>query len=151
MTYTEYKKLHEEWKTCDSIKRRAEIESAIFNIAKLLLNKLNKVYAKYGLKFVDEDDYVEDRGHLSLDRGYLSDGEVYLNYWDTWRHGGVCDFNINIPMKYLDDFNVIELESVLKSMRIAELESDIRDMDAEIANISKRKSELQDELEELKS
>ena len=151
MTYSEYQKLHEEWKRCDSIKRREEIESAIFNIAKLLLNKLNKVYAKYGQKFVDEDDYMETRGHLSLSRGYLSDGKVYLNYWDTWRHGGECDFNIEIPMKYLDDANVVELESDLKSKRIVELERDIQDMEAEIVNISNRKVELQKELEELKS
>lgn len=153
MTYAEYQNLYDEWKKCDSIKRRGEIEDVIREDALALLDRLNTMYAKYGRNFVEDDDYRTDRGFICLVKRELPyDGKttVHLHYSDRWKYGGECDIGISIPMKYLDDANMVELEADLRTKRIAAIERDIGDMEAQISNISEDKIKLQKELERLK-
>jgi len=153
MTYAEYQNLYDEWKKCDSIKRCGEIEDVIREAALALLDRLNAVYAKYGRDFVEDDDYRTDRGFTGLVKRELPhDGKttVHLHYSDRWKYGGECDIGISIPMKYLDDANMVELEADLRAKKIAVIERDIVDIAAEIDNLGKYKSELQKALETLK-
>ena len=153
MTYAEYQNLYDEWKKCDSIKRRGEIEDVIREAALALLDRLNAVYAKYGSDFVEDDDYRIDRGFTGLVKRELPyDGKttVHLHYSDRWKYGGECDIGISIPMKYLDDANMVELEADLRAKKIAEIERDIVDIAAEVDNLGKRKSELLKAWETLK-
>ena len=153
MTYAEYKKLHEEWGTTDSISRKEELEEEICDIACDLLSKLVKKYAKWGRKFVDDDDYRTDSGGLSLvkdELGYDGDLNVWLNYYDHWKYGGECDFNIKVPMKYLDEENMVALEADLRKKRFDELNCELINVHKEIERLTERKAKLQEEVGKLR-
>ena len=109
MTYEEYQKLYDEWKTTDSIKRKGEIEGQIYQVAYDLAKKMIEVYDKWGKKFVQDPDFSNERGCYSLNTDELDfDGKerVWLRYEDSWGYGGHCDFGIDVYMKYLDEKNV---------------------------------------------
>lgn len=121
MTYEEYLKVYEEWKSTDSIKRKGELEKSIFDAAYDLAKRLIDLYAKWDKKYVQESDFRDDSGCYSLDTKELDyDGKerVWLRYTDHWAYGGECDFGIDVKMKYLDENNIQELEDQLMDERI---------------------------------
>ncbi len=142
MTYEEYQKLYEEWKTTDSIKRKGEIEEQIYQVAYDLAKKLIGIYDKWGKKFVQDPYFSNERGCYSLNTDELDfDGKerVWLRYEDSWGYGGHCDFGIDVYMKYLDDKNVQELEDQFLEDRIALLRKKIDESNAGIRILEESK------------
>lgn len=141
MTYEEYKNIHKEWVETDSINRKKEIEEAIFNTAYDLFRKLHEVYKKRGKKFVQDDEYSDVRGYYTLDTEDLDwDGDnVHLRYEDSWAYGGYCDITITVPMKYLDEGKLAELDRQLLEERIEELRKKIDDANAGIRRLEEYK------------
>ena len=151
MTYEEYLKLYDEWKSTDSIKRKDEIEDIIHETAYDLLQKLNKVYANWGRKFVQESDYRDDRGYCELNTEeleYDGNSHVWLKYTDSWAYGGYCEFEIAVPMKYLDEKNIQELEDQLLEDRIELLRKKIDESNAGIRILEESKLKYCEELNE---
>ena len=142
MTYEEYQKLYEEWKSTDSIKRKGEIEEQIYQVAYDLAKKMIGIYDKWGKKFVQDPDFSTERGCYSLDKEELDyDGKerVWLRYTDTWAYGGECDFGIDVHMKFLDEKNVQELEDQFLEDRIALLRKKIDESNAGIRILEESK------------
>lgn len=142
MTYEEYQKLYDEWEKTDSIKRKEELEEQIYDAALGLMKKMIDIYAKYGKKFVQDDDYRDDRGCISLNTeelGYGGKTRVWLRYTDHWAYGGECDFGIDVQMKYLDEKNIQELEDQLMDERIELLRKKIDDANAGIRILEENK------------
>ena len=142
MTYEEYQKLYEEWKTTDSIKRKSEIEEQIYQVAYDLAKKLIGIYDKWGKKFVQDPDFSSERGCYSLNTDELDfDGKerVWLKYEDSWGYGGHCDFGIDVWMKYLDEKNVQELEDQFLEDRIELLRKKIDESNAGIRILEESK------------
>ena len=142
MTYEEYQKLYEEWKTTDSIKRKEEIEGQIYQVAYDLAKKMIGIYDKWGKKFVQDPDFSTERGCYSLNTDELDfDGKerVWLRYEDSWGYGGHCDFGIDVYMKYLDEKNVQELEDQFLEDRIELLRKKIDESNAGIRILEESK------------
>lgn len=142
MTYEEYQKLYDEWKSTDSIKRKEELEKNIFEAARDLVKKLIDLYAKWDKKYVQESDFSNERGHYSLNTEELDyDGKerVWLRYEDSWAYGGYCDFGIDVHMKYLDEKNIQELEDQLMDERIELLRKKIDEANAGIRILEETK------------
>ena len=142
MTYEEYQKIYEEWKSTDSIKRKGEIEEQIYKLAYDLAKKLIDIYAKWDKKYVKESDFRNDRGCISLNTEELDfDGKerVWLRYEDSWGYGGHCDFGIDVYMKYLDEKNIQELEDQLMDERIELLRKKIDESNAGIRILEETK------------
>ena len=141
MTYDEYKNIRREWTETDSISRKKEIEEAIFNAAYDLFRKLHEVYKKRGRKFVQDDEYSDVRGHYTLDTEDLDwDGDnVHLRYEDSWAYGGYCDITLTVPMKYLDEEKLSELDRQLLEERIEELRKKVDDANAGIRRLDEYK------------
>lgn len=149
MTYEEYQKIYEEWEKTDSINRKEEIEEQIYDAALGLMKKMIGIYAKYGKRFVRDNDYRDDRGGIYLDKeelGYGGKERVWLRYYDTWAYGGECDFGIDVQMKYLDEKNIQELEDRLMDERIELLKKKIDDADAGIRALEESKTKYFKEL-----
>ena len=137
MTYEEYQKIYEEWEKTDSIKRKEELEEQIYDAALGLMKRLIGLYAKYGKKYVQDDDYRDDRGCISLDKEELKYGDggtkrIWLRYTDHWKYGGECDFGIDVYMRYLDEKKIQELEDQLIDERIELLKKKIDEANAGI-------------------
>ena len=142
MTYEEYLKLYDEWKSTDSINRKGEIEGEIYKAAYGLAKKLIGIYDKWGKKFVQDPYFSNERGCYSLDKEELEyDGNerVWLRYTDTWAYGGECDFGIDVHMKYLDEKNIQELEDKLLEERIELLRKKIDESNAGIRILEENK------------
>ena len=142
MTYEEYKKIYEEWKSTDSIKRKGESEEQIYGVAYDLAKKLIGIYDKWGKKFVQDQYFSNERGCYSLDREeleYDGDSRVWLRYTDSWAYGGECDFGIDVPMKLLDEKNVQELEDRFLDERIELLRKKIDESNAGIRILEESK------------
>ena len=142
MTYEEYLKVYEEWKSTDSIKRKGELEKNIFDAAHDLMKRLIDLYAKWDKKYVQESDFRDDSGCYSLDTEELDfDGKerVWLRYEDSWAYGGHCDFGIDVHMKYLDEKNLQELEDQLMDERIELLRKKIDEANAGIRILEETK------------
>ena len=144
MTYEEYLKVYEEWEKTDSIKRKEELEEQIYDAALGLMKRLIDLYAKYGKRYVQDDDYRDDRGCISLDKEELEYGDggtkrVWLRYTDHWAYGGECDFGIDVYMKYLDEKNIQELEDQLMDERIELLRKKIDEANAGIRILEENK------------
>ena len=80
MTYNEYKQLVHQYKSSDSVKERKEIESKFYDAAVTLMRRLEAVHRKYGTCFVENSDYRDDRGGISLED--FGEQNVYLHYSD---------------------------------------------------------------------
>lgn len=141
MTYDEYKNIHKEWVETDSLNRKKEIEGIIFNTAYDLFRRLHEVYKKRGKKYVQDNEYSEVRGHYTLDTEDLDwDGDnVHLRYEDSWAYGGYCDITITVPMKYLDEGKLAELDHQLLESHIEELRKKIDDSNAGIRQLEEYK------------
>ena len=142
MTYEEYLKVYEEWKSTDSIKRKGELEKNIFDAAHDLMKRLIDLYANWDKKYVQESDFRDDSGCYSLDTEELDfDGKerVWLRYEDSWAYGGHCDFGIDVHMKYLDEKNLQELEDQLMDERIELLRKKIDEANAGIRILEETK------------
>ena len=151
MTYEEYLKLYEEWKSTDSIKHKKDLEDKIFEVASKLMKKLIGVYAKWDKRFVEDSDYIDGRGSISLnaeDLGYDGKERVWLRYTDSWAYGGYCDFGIDVHMKYLDEKNLQEIEDQFLEERIELLRKKIDEADAGIRVLEESKLKFCEELSE---
>ena len=149
MTYEEYQKIYEEWEKTDSIKRKEELEEQIYDAALGLMKKMIGIYAKYGKRFVQDDDYRDDRGCISLnveELGYGGKKRVWLRYTDHWAYGGECDFGIDVSMKYLDEKSLQELEDQLLEDRIELLRKKIDEANAGIRVLEESKTKYGKEL-----
>jgi hypothetical protein len=113
------------------------------------LKKLNWLYAKYGQSFVADDDYVEDRGYLTLREDRMHDDTITLNYTDSLFNKGGCDINIVIPTKYLDEWWMTVLETKLKKERVEFLRKEIAGLERAIKCTEKAIEEARTELETL--
>lgn len=149
MNKAEYNELVAEWRQCDSIKLRDEIADRIYCAAVALLKKLNCLYAKYGRRFVVDDDYDEDRGYLTLREDRMHDDAITLNYTDSLFNKGDCDINIVIPTKYLDEWWMTFLETELERERVEFLRKEIEKLEAAIKHAEKSIEEDKAELEAL--
>lgn len=147
MTKREYDDLIAEWKSSDSVKLRNEIEDKIFRAAVKLLVELNHLYARYGRRFVEYDDYDDGRGGLNLRMEHTDKGRISLEYADSWQCGGHCDIIIDIPAKYLDEEKVKTLEECLKGERILFLKEEIEKMKKDICDIQAHICKKREELE----
>ena len=145
-TFDEYKALVREYKKCDSLSRRKAIENAVFSRAKELLHELTALYAKYGRDYVNDSDYREDRGGLSLVG--IDEDEVWMNYYDHWAYGGECDFDIEVKMKYLDIDETAALEKELYERQVLDIKRLIQEKKAAIEKLKKEVEELETELAE---
>jgi len=142
MTYEEYQKIYDEWEKTDSIKRKEELEEQIYDAALGLMKKMIGIYAKYGKRFVQDDDYRDDRGGISLNTeelGYSGKERVWLRYYDHWKYGGECDFGIDVHMKYLNEKSLQELEDQLLEDRIELLRKKIDEASAGIRVLEENK------------
>ena len=153
MTYEEYKKLYEEWKSTDSKSRSEEIEETIAEVSCGLLHRLVNLYAKRGRRYVEDSDYRTDMGGTSLVVDALEwDGDttVHLNYYDHWQYGGECDIDISVKMKYLyeDEFN--KLDEELKKNQLETLEKTLQSKKNEIVHLTEKIGELEAKISELK-
>lgn len=144
MTYNEYRKLVQEYRDTDSIKRGNEIKSLVYKTAKALLRTLQMTYLGYGKRFVEDSDYREDRGCLELDE--FGEINVYFLYSDHWQYGGECNFGIKVPMKYLDASELRKLESELKSERIPQLKQLMATYSKQIGNLQEQLAKCEREL-----
>lgn len=144
MNYEEYLETLKKYKETDSIKEKEELEDLICTAAEGLLDTLVKLYAKYGKEFVEDSDYRDDRGYLSLE----SCGADYVDfhYSDRWSYGGECDFGIRVPMKYLDFDERNRLESTFKGKYAKDL---VRKIDAKKKQIALLQKEIEDLEKEL--
>ena len=149
MNYSEYQNIVKEYEESDSVRRREEIKEQVYDASTDLLTVLNRLYAKYGKDFVDDDDYREDRGWLSLsERNDFNEHTVYLHYSDHWAYGGECDFGISVPMKYLDKEALSELEEQLSEGRVKSIRNSIKEKKETIERLKKEVEELEAELTE---
>jgi len=142
MTYEEYLKVYDEWEKTDSIKRKEELEEQIYYAARGLMKRLIDLYSKWGKKYVQDDDYRDDRGSISLNTeelGYSGKERVWLRYYDHWKYGGECDFGIDVHMKYLDEKNIQELEDRLMDERIELLKKKIDEAESGIRILEENK------------
>lgn len=142
----ECRNLFAEWKDCDSLKRRDEIKKIVYDSSTELLHRLNRLYRKYGMKYVDDIDYSESRGSITICIEYLEDDEIRLKYEDSWCRGGYCDINITIPVKYFDDSELDALEIELRSKRIEILKKEI---EKNLQQIEELKQSVEDDKSEL--
>lgn len=149
MNKAEYKELFAEWRQCDSIKRHDEIANRIYHAAVALLKRLNCLYAKYGQRFVADDDYVEDHGYLTLREDRMHDDTITLNYTDSLFNGGDCDINIVIPTDYLDEWGMTFLETKLERERVVFLRKEIAGLERTLKCTEKALEESRTELETL--
>jgi hypothetical protein len=140
MTKEEYLALYEEYQTTDSISRREEICEEIYKNAIALFNLVSDIFARYGMikKLITDDDYRDDRGHLSLayDKSYYDEDNesssdamiykthLYLRYSDSWQYGGYCSFVIRLETKWFDIEERKKLALQLKEEGIKKLESE---------------------------
>jgi len=147
MTFEEYKALVKEHRETNSIKRRDEIEGQIYSAAKKLLRRLTALHWKYGKDYVDDSDYQEDKGWISMTR-FDSVG-VGLVYSDRWQYGGECDIGIGVPMKYLDEDCLKRLEDELIADRVKALKAEIARSHGEIEGCKKTIAECENELARL--
>lgn len=143
-TFAEYKALVREYRECDSVSRRKAIEDAVFSRAKELLHELTALYAKYGKDYVNDSDYREDRGGLSLIE--FTENKVYMNYYDHWAYGGECDIEIEVQMKYLDNDETAALEKELREEHIWAVKRLIQVKKAAIEKLKKEVEELEEKL-----
>ena len=149
MNYAEYQNIVKEYEESDSVRRREEIEEQVYDASTDLLTVLNRLYAKYGKDFVDDDEYREDRGWLSLsERNEFDAHSVYLHYSDRWSYGGECDFGIEVPMKYLDKEALSELEEQLSEGRVKSIRHSIQEKKQTIERLKKEVEELEEQLTE---
>ena len=148
MTFKEYQKLVKEHGETDSIKCREAIESKVFNTACKLVVKLNRLYAKYGQAFIEDDDYREDRGGFSLDM--VGSDSVMLIYYDSWQYGGECEFGVTVQMKYLDEPELVKLEEELKAKRIKALEASVKHLEESLELVGEELNKARAELKQLK-
>ena len=140
MTKEEYLALYEEYQTTDSISRREEICEKIDKSAIALFNCVSDIFGRYGMlkKLITNDDYRDDRGHLSLayeESYYDEDDEnledamiykthLYLRYSDSWQYGGYCSFVIRLDTNWFDPEERKKLALQLKEEGIKKLESE---------------------------
>lgn len=140
MTKEEYLALYEEYQTTDSISRREEICEEIYKGAIALFNHVSDIFGRYGMikKLITDDDYRNDRGHLSLayeESYYDEDDEssghamiykthLYLRYSDSWQYGGYCSFVIRLDANWFDPEERKKLAHQLKEEGIKKLESE---------------------------
>ena len=153
MTYEEYKKLYEEWKSTDSKSRSEEIEETIAEVSCGLLHRLVNLYAKRGRRYVEDSDYRTDMGGTSLVVDALEwDGDttVHLNYYDHWQYGGECDIDISVKMKYLDEDEFNKLDEELKKNQLETLEKTLQSKKNEIVHLTEKIGELEAKISELK-
>jgi transposase len=142
-TFADYKALVKEYEETDSVSRRESIKEAIRSKAEELLHELIALYAKYGRDYVEDDDYREDRGWLSL--AEFDEDKACMNYSDRWKYGGECYFGIEVPMKYLDDDEMTALEKKLREEHMSYIQVK-RDA---LKRLKKAAEELKTEIEEL--
>ena len=147
MTFEEYKALVKEQRETDSIKRSDEIKRLIFDEAKKLLHKLTALHWKYGKDYIDDSDYQEDKGWFSMTR--FDSGNVGLVYSDRWQYGGECDIGIGVPMKYLDEDHMKQLEDELIADRVKALRAEIARAHGEIEGWKGTITECESELARL--
>ena len=134
-TFAEYRALVKEYEESDSKSRREFIENAIYDKAKTLLHKLRTLYARYGKDYVEDSDYREDRGCLSLTD--FGENNVYINYSDHWAYGGECDIGIEVQMKYLDSDETAALEKELRAEHMSYVKKSIQEKRTAIENLKK--------------
>jgi hypothetical protein len=142
-TFDDYKALVKEYVETDSVSRRESIEDAVYDKAKELLHKLRVLYAKYGKDYVNDSDYREDRGCLSLIE--FNEYKVYMNYSDRWAYGGECDIGIEVQMKYLDNDKMTVLEKELREEHIWAVKKKIQAKKEKIEQLKKEIEELEAE------
>lgn len=147
MTYNEYKQLVHQYKSSDSVKERKEIESKIYDAAVALMRRLEAVHCKYGSSFIDDSEYRDDRGGISLED--FGEQNVYLHYSDRWSYGGECDFGIAVPMRFLDECEYSKLENELKDKHIAHLKCEIESCTNQIKNLRQKAEKMEQELKGL--
>ena len=144
MNYEEYLETLKKYNETDSIKEKEELENRINIVAEELLGVLIKLYAKYGKEFVEDSDYRDDRGYLSLES--CGANYVDLHYSDRWSYGGECDFGIRVPMKYLDFEERNKLESAFKGQSVKDLAQKIDAKKKQIVLLQKEIEDLEKEL-----
>ena len=148
MTLDEYKKLAEEYKTTDSISKKRELKSKILNALVSLAKHLEHLYNKYGSSFINDSEWIEDKGGYELSE-VGDEGNAYIRYVDHWGYGGECDVGIVIPLKYFDANERRKLEEELKIKHIDILKKAIINIDKEINKLENDKISLLDKLKEL--
>ena len=137
----DYKALVREYNESDSVSRREAIEDAIYDKASILLDELIALYAKYGRNFVEDSDFQEDRGCLSLSEFY--EDMVLMHYSDRWSYGGECDIGITVQMKYLDADAMKALEKELREKRMERVKKLIQEKRDAIERLKKEVEELE--------
>ncbi len=147
MRFEDYRELEKEVRTTDSIKRREELEKKIYEVAYALFRDLEPLYEKYGKKFVDDEDYRNDRGTLTLDE--VDGDDVWLHYYDHWSHGGECSFGIRVKMKLLDQGPREELEKALAQKRLEKLKKELESSKQQIKFLEKRIETIEPEIQKL--
>jgi len=144
MTFNEYKALVEEHYKTDSVSRKNEIENKLFTALIALAKHLEKLYRKYGLSFINDSNWRDDRGYYEIMEFY--DDEAYLNYSDRWQYGGRCDIGITIDAKYFDVEERNKKEQELKLDYISRLKTRFDVIDDRIKALYKEKSEIAEKL-----
>ena len=145
-TFAEYRLLIKEYKESDSASRKEAIEYSVFAKARALLHKLKVLYAKYGRDVVEDSDYQEDRGWLSL--AEFDEDTVWLHYSDRWAYGGECDIGIEVPMMYLDSDEMEALEKGLCEENVSRIKKLIQEKKDAIEELKKEVEDLEAEVNE---
>lgn len=143
MTYADYIKLWNDLATTDSISQKKVIMGMIEEAAKELCHRLVALYEEYGMNYVSDSDYCEDRGRLVISNTLKPDAHiVYLNYTDSWCRGGYCDIDIDVKMKYLDDDEFGLLRAKVRRSGINNANWCISSNNAKIEELTKKNAEL---------
>lgn len=145
-TFAEYRMFVKEYKESDSASRKEAIEYSVFAKARALLHKLKVLYVKYGREIVEDSDYQEDRGWLSL--AEFDEDTVWLHYSDRWAYGGECDIGIEVPMMYLDGDEMEVLEKGLREEHTERVKKQIQEKRDAIEELKKEVEKLEVEVNE---
>lgn len=148
MTHEEWKKLVNEYRGTDSIKRRDELKRKAWDVSCGLCQALEKLHNKWGVDFVDDSDYIIGKGHYSLKN--FDENTAHIVYSDHWAHGGYCDIGISVPMKYLDFENRKRKNAELRKKMITQLQNQYHRNELEIGRMKKECADIVENVSRLK-
>jgi hypothetical protein len=149
MTFNDYQSLVKEYYKTDSVSRRDEIEQKLYVELIALTKCLEELYNKYEMSFVDDSEWMPDRGGYSLSE--FSENKAYLRYYDRWSYGGECDVSIVIPTKFFDVEERKKKEERLKTDYNKRLKNDVKDIDAQIERLKTKKENILAKLQNAES